>query len=246
MKPDIVVDIGNSRIKWGRCDGGRVVRVSTLGDDSAEWDGEIGTDSGRLKWAIASVHPDRRDRFRQWIESRGDAVRSLDDFRQIPISNSIRQPGSVGLDRLCACLAARELFGPGPLLVVQAGTAVVINYVSTAGEFLGGLILPGFHLMAKSLAAGTAGLPQVDFDEPMTGYPGQSTAEAIRNGITLSISSVISSSRHLYQRDYGTGKLKVVLTGGDSDLLANLIRPPLELAPALTLEGIRIAAEALS
>ncbi len=245
MRPDIVVDIGNSRIKWGHCDGGRVGRVSTLGDDPAEWDCEIGTVSRPLSWAIASVHPDRRNRFRQWIESRGDAVRTLDDYRQIPIPNSIRQPGSVGLDRLCACLAARDLFGPGPLLVVQAGTAVVINYVSAAGEFLGGLILPGFHLMAKSLATGTAGLPQVEFDEPMTGYPGQSTTEAIRNGITLCISGVVSSSRHLYQRAYGTAKLKVILTGGDSDLLANLIQDPLEHVPALTLEGIRIAAEAL-
>ncbi len=245
MTPDIVVDIGNTRIKWGWCQNGRVDRISSLGDDPAQWDREIG-DHRPATWAIASVHPARQDRVLQWIAARGETAGVLSDYRQIPILNSVHQPGSVGLDRLCACLAARDLYGPEPLLVVQVGTAVVINYVSKSGEFLGGSILPGFQLMAKSLAMGTAALPEVSFEEPMTGYPGQNTTEAIRNGICLAMTGAVNNSREMYQHVFATPKLKTILTGGDASLLADYLMPPLELAPLLTLEGIRLAAESLS
>ncbi|QEL18976.1 type III pantothenate kinase [Limnoglobus roseus] len=244
MTPDVVVDIGNTRIKWGWCKSGRVERISSLGADPAEWDREIG-DSGSVAWAIVNVNPPKLEQFRRWIEARGDTANVLSDYRQIPIPNTVRQPGSVGLDRLCSSLAARELYGPGPLLVVQAGTAVVINYITKAGEFGGGSILPGFQLMAKSLATGTAALPEVSFDEPLTVYPGQNTTEAIRNGIHLAIAGAVNSARGMYQSVFNTSSLKVVLTGGDAALLADLIQPPLELAPLLTLEGIRLAVESL-
>ena len=37
MTPDLVADVGNSRIKWGRCLDGRVVESAALPADAAAW-----------------------------------------------------------------------------------------------------------------------------------------------------------------------------------------------------------------
>lgn len=245
MTPDIVVDIGNSRIKWGWCEGGRVERVSNLGDGAEEWNREISPRSGPVNWAVASVHPERAHRFNRWIESRSESVAVIDSFTQIPLKTDLTEPSRVGIDRLCASWAAYRLHGPGPMLVVQVGTAVVINHVGEGGEFLGGAILPGFRMMAKALAAGTARLPEVDFAENMGGEGGRNTVDAIRNGIYLSIVGACNCSRSLWLRDVPRDRQKTIVTGGDAELLIDKLLPPLIHAPTLTLEGIRLAAEDL-
>lgn len=245
MTPDIVVDIGNSRIKWGWCEGGRVGRVSTLGDDVAEWNREIREFAGKPKWAIVSVHPERLLSFVGWLDSRNDTSTIIGNRGQIPLPLRIDAPDSVGLDRLCACLAAVTLHGPGPLLVVQAGTAVVLNLVSYRGEFRGGAILPGFHLMAKALAGGTAKLPGVEFAGTEDIFPGENTEDAIKRGIYWSILGAVVMFRSAYSIMQDNEILKIILTGGDAHLLLPEIKPPVHYVPALTLEGIRIAAEAL-
>lgn len=245
MTPDIVVDIGNSRIKWGWCKGGRVERVSNLGDDVAEWDREILDFAGKPNWAIVSVHPERLRSFIAWLGIRGDSASIIDRREQIPIPIRIKDPDSAGLDRLSACLAATSLHGPGPLMVVQAGTAVVLNLVSYRGEFRGGAILPGFHLMAKALADGTAKLPGVDFTGPEDIFPGENTDDAIKRGIYWSILGAVVMFRSAYSVMQDDENLKLILTGGDAPLLLPEIKPPVHHVPTLTLEGIRLAAEGL-
>lgn len=245
MTPNIVVDIGNSRIKWGWCKDGRVERVTNLGDDVEEWNRAIG-EHEQVKWAIASVHPRRSQQLSNWIESRSESSVTLDSFTQIPILTVVTDPFTIGIDRLCASLAAARLHAPGPMLVVQVGTAVVINHVSEKGEFLGGAILPGFRMMAKALATGTAKLPVVDFEENLTGEGGKNTTDAIRNGIYLSIVGACNCSRALWLRETPRANQKVIVTGGDAELLHDKLMPPMIHDPLLTLEGIRIAAEALS
>jgi type III pantothenate kinase len=246
MTPDIVVDIGNSRMKWGWCENGRVERVSILGDDVADWDYVIREQTnGDIRWAIASVHVARLEKFLNWVDSRSDRRIIIENREQIPIPLCIESPDSVGLDRLCASLAAVSLHGPGPLLVIQAGTAVVLNLVNFNGEFRGGAILPGFHLMSRALATGTSRLPAVEFAEPEWILPGENTQDAIKRGIYWSINGAVIMFRTAFGLTEDTDELKVVLTGGDANLLLTEIKPPIIHVPALTLEGIRIAAEAL-
>ena len=244
MKPDIVVDIGNSRMKWGWCVGGCVERVSILGDDVEDWNREIrerGPQS--YHWSIASVHPERYDRFSRWVKARGDTETVLKSHRDIPLSIDVSNPESVGIDRLCNSLAALQLHGPGPLLVVQVGTTVVLNLISEDGTFEGGAILPGFHLMAKSLGTGTAKLPVIQFDGPVSPEPGRSTEAAIRSGIYWSIVCAITGLRAAYAV-FANRELPLIFTGGDAGLILDQFIDSRH-SPALTLEGIRIAAEAL-
>ena len=241
MTPDVVVDIGNSRMKWGLVRGGRIAEIAALDFERGSWvqqglawDVDPGSD-----WYVASVNPPVFDRFKKAL---GDVIR-IESYRQIPLKLDVDTPESVGLDRVLACLAAKEHAQiRGPFLVVQAGTALVINLVNAAGAFAGGAILPGLALMARSLRKHTAQLPEVVIDKSQEPIPGRTTRDAIRTGIYWASIGAILTLR----ASFAHGEiLPIYLTGGDAELLLASIPEPVAHLPDLVLEGIRITAEAM-
>ncbi len=245
MTPHVVVDIGNSRMKWGLVRGGRIAETATLdfGDRgnwftrAVEW--RLGT---HTTWVIVSVNPTATDEFLAWLGQHADGISLLEDRVAIPIELDVETPESVGLDRLLACYAAKKYAEPGqPFLVVQAGTALVINLVNADGVFCGGSLLPGLALMAKSLHEHTAKLPEVAIRKPVEAVPGLTTEDAIRTGIYWASIGAISTLR----AGFGPGEmLPIFITGGDAAILFDEIPEPVTHLPDLVLEGIRLAAEA--
>jgi type III pantothenate kinase len=254
MTPDVAVDIGNTRLKWGVCRGGRVAEVLRLPlDDSAAWDAELAKLSPRPSsprgWAVASVNPPALRRFAAWCERHG-AVAVFERYTDLPIRLNVDAPEKVGLDRLCGAVAARALAPAGtPAITVDVGTAATVNLIDAAGAFQGGAILPGPRLMARALHEFTAKLPP---SEPANSYadfqaPAKNTAAAIRTGILAALNgAVVELTRALAERCEVPPWLFV--TGGGSHLL-NVLDwswvAGTTAVEALNLEGIRIAAEAL-
>ncbi|MFO0936831.1 MAG: type III pantothenate kinase [Gemmataceae bacterium] len=246
MTPDVVVDVGNSRVKWGRVVDGRIADMASLAlDDETSWTNQLAQwgMAREVRWAVAGVNPPVQSRFVAWLNH---PVLQIQSYQQLPIRVAVREPQKVGIDRLLNAVAAKS--NREPVVVVSVGTAVTIDLVDEAGTFHGGAILPGFRLMFQSLAQGTAKLPDLSLDEPPAAKPGASTAEAIRTGVYWSIVSCIQKLRTTYltelkpQKQTGT-PLTVVLTGGDAERVMNSIEPPVRFEPTLTLEGIRRVAE---
>ena len=107
----LVADVGNTRIKWGDCDDRAVVRsVAVAPDDPDAWREQL--DRWQLtagqSWAIAGVHPARRDGLAEWLRQRGDRVRIISHYSELPLSVRVERPDSVGIDRLLNVLAARS------------------------------------------------------------------------------------------------------------------------------------------
>src|SRR5947209_20224873 len=99
----LVADIGNTRLKWGRCDAGRIAAAAALPPDDADaWRGQLAAWglAGPLTWTLAGVHPARRDRFADWLRRRGDAVRVIERHSQLPLAVRVEAPDQVGIDRL--------------------------------------------------------------------------------------------------------------------------------------------------
>ena len=245
MTPNVVADIGNSRMKWGLVRGQRVAEVAVLDlSDRGQWfvralEWSLGP---HTTWVIASVNPSATEELLTWLGEHADGISLLETHHAVPLMLDVETPESVGLDRLLACFAAKEYMELArPFLVVQAGTALVINTVNAAGAFAGGAILPGLTLMAKSLHDHAALLPMVTLREPVAPLPGRTTEAAIRAGIYSACVGAILSQR----AGVGQGKnLPVVLTGGDAEILLPAIPPPVRHIPDLVLEGIRLSAEA--
>lgn len=248
MTPDVVVDIGNTRMKWGRCANGRVAEMASLPlDEIHDWIEQLAlwdlTDT--VRWAVASVNPTVSDRFREWAN--GDEMVFL-DHRSVPLNYAVDHPEQVGIDRLLNAFAAHCLAHPHPAVVVSVGTASTVDLVDETGTFRGGVIFPGPRLMAYALHAHTAKLPLVDADTlPEVVAPGTNTADAILAGIRAAVVGAVTLLVHQYADE--SEPPWVYVTGGAAGDLGGFDFGPrfkgTRAVPTLTLDGVRIAAESL-
>ena len=126
----LVADVGNSRIKWGRCDERRVLEAAALPlDDAVAWHAQ--RQAWRLPSAVRCVvagsNPPALGRLASWLAALSHSVESLDSFGKLPIEVNVDQPERVGLDRLLKAVAANSRDrGERPAIVVDAGSAVTV------------------------------------------------------------------------------------------------------------------------
>jgi type III pantothenate kinase len=265
MRAHVVADIGNSRIKWGLCGsaGPHVVRSVSLPDDPSAWERQLLTWRAEglvtetpWNWVLASVQPRSCDRLREWLTARGERVAQLERAAQLPLRVDLEKPDHVGIDRLLDAVAARCVVphGKGAVLI-DAGSAVTVDWLDEEHVFRGGSIFPGFRLMAESLHHYTALLPLVAVQSPVPPLPAPNTTQAMQVGIFLAVSGGIREA----VRRLAEGRPvppQVLFTGGDSALVMREmgLENPRELAPLWngaihwpnqTLEGILHSAEAL-
>lgn len=252
MSVDVVVDVGNTRIKWGRCAGTRVAEaVSLPPDDVAAWQQQRQAwQCGRpLHWVISGVHPGLRDQLALWARQEGDTVELLESARQLPLVVRLEHPDRVGIDRLLDAVAANQRRPPlVPAVIVDAGSAVTVDYVDQDGAFCGGAILPGLRLMAKALNDYTALLPVVAVRPPVPAMPATSTRGAMEAGILAAVVGGIQTlTRELALRS--TVPPQLYLCGGDGPVLGPVLNAATEFTggtpfvvwPEMTLEGIRLS-----
>jgi type III pantothenate kinase len=248
MTPDVVADVGNSRIKWGLCRQNRVEEFVALPlDDDDRWAAQLREWelSAQARWAACGVSPRSLERLLKWLEGRCGGVTLLSSFRQLPITVSVDVPERVGMDRLLNAVAASQHARPGvSSFLVDAGSAVTVDWLDAAGAFRGGAIFPGLRLMARALHEYTALLPVVEFTGLSgPGMPGKNTQAAIEAGIFLAAAGGIRAL--LGELAASESNYQVFLTGGDSRHFEAVLEPGFIAWPEMTLEGIRISAERL-
>lgn len=149
------------------------------------------------------------------------------------ITTRYRHPERLGVDRFAAMVAARRLFA-GPLLVVDCGTAVTLDAVDAHGGHLGGLILPGLRLMREVLSSGAAALPPVDAGPPET--LARDTESAMVSGSLLGLCGAVDGLCERLASRFPDKPTRVI-TGGDAALIVEYSTLRFELCPWLTLQG---------
>lgn len=257
MKPAVVVDVGNSFIKWACCVDGVVAdKVSLAHDEPDAWEQQraawrLGAE---VPWAVCGVRPHGRDELVKWLRRGGAEVVVLDRAQQLPLQVPLEYPDRVGIDRLLDAVAANaERRFETPAVVIDAGSAVTVDWVDGQGAFRGGAIFPGMRLMAKSLHDYTALLPLIQVNEE-TPLPGRSTVAAMHAGIFWSVAGGIKTLvEEMAAQSQADSGMDIFLTGGDTTLLTPALERMLGgrplwrflTRPNLTLEGIRLSAEAL-
>jgi type III pantothenate kinase len=248
MTPAVVADVGNSRIKWGRCSTSQIVEICSLPpEDPAAWHEQLKRwnlpQSGI--WIVTGVHPPRRDTLAHWLREQGLDVRVVDDPRELPLHVLVERPDHVGIDRLLDAVAVNQRRTPDRYaLIVDAGSAVTVDFLDSNGAFTGGTIFPGFRLMAQALHDYTALVPLVDPPRSVPPLPGTATRPAVEAGIYFAVLGGIRTLIQEYANRVGATP-EVFLTGGDSPVL-HLGLPDAQHWPHMTLEGIRLTAEALA
>jgi type III pantothenate kinase len=253
MKVDVVVDIGNSRMKWGRVRDDAIEEFTALNhDDEAGWIKTI--QNWKLveaNFLISSVAPLQTVRHMAFLIGQRQSVKVLtnalllsavgDHFR-----TQVKEPDRVGIDRLLNAYAALRRTPPGLAAVaISVGTAMTMDVVSPDGIHEGGAILPGPRLMTAALNQHTAQLPHVKFTGTKT-LIGADTETAITVGVQSAVRGAAYELARLWWKRHRSYRL--YFTGGDAAILEEDELPSAsqpQHVDTLTLDGLRLVAERL-
>ena len=242
---NLLIDLGNSRLKWAAAtpDAWQVHNVPAR-DPSTVIDQNWRELPPPNKTVIASVADrERLDSLTQWIEQHWSLTPHVlkSQSEQLGVKNCYFEPGQLGADRWAALIAARHMISSSAC-VVDCGTAVTVDTLSPAGEFLGGVIFPGLGLLRASLIQATAGLRSETGDERQC--PARSTADGIASGTLFGLAGAIDRVLEEVQRSLDL-PLSILITGGDAPVLAPRLKASVTEIPDLVLRGLARVAESL-
>jgi type III pantothenate kinase len=243
----LVIDVGNSRMKWAlRGPGGWTAKGAVANQDIGslavrEWQNlerparAIGVN---VAGEAARVRVEGQlARWRlpvDWLAATAEAG---------GVINGYETPGELGADRWASLIAARRRavaaseVAPRACIVVNAGTAVTIDALDAAGVFRGGLILPGIDVMLRALAENTAALRRTP--GRFEAFPA-TTPNALFSGAVQATCGAIEQMRRQL-RGHGT-EVTCYLAGGSAPDIAPHLDNPVELVDNLVLEGVLVLA----
>lgn len=250
----LVVDIGNTRIKWACVSGRRLI------DPGEAVHKRI---PGAALESLAEAAPGRPDRvvavdvagedfvsaFTEMVKRRWDRVPEFvtTEHQGHGVRCAYSDPSRMGADRWVALIAGFRL-AAGAACVIDAGTAVTLDAVDPRGRHLGGLILAGPKVIAAALDRHTSGIGETGGGSlPARGAAvlGTSTDEAVARGAMLGLAGALDRAVSAVAGDLDE-QPPVFLTGGDATRLSPWLETRCEHRPHLVLEGLGSIAGALN
>ena len=238
----LLVDYGNTRLKW------RLVSSMGVEQEGATTEGPQALRSGLAAYgraitrvAVSMVGSE---------QAMATLSNTLEKVTAAPIrfywSEQVRDGlrngyvdvSRMGADRWHAMLGAWQINRSG-VAVVDAGSALTVDYIASGGQHLGGYILPGLQMMRESLHRGAA---RVGFDNAvsLSTVPGTNTSDCVNHGLSWLNVGIVE---HIERDVIDLGLDSVVITGGDAGRLLALGLKG-EHRPGLVFEGLAVVDQA--
>lgn len=243
----LVIDVGNTNIVLGLVDGEEVLetfRISTAARTTDELGllmlqlfAHRGIDKTQISGAIVgtvvpSVLYTIQKACKRYLDHDPLVVgKKLKTGIRVRMDN----PKEVGADRVVNAVAAVAKWG-APIIVVDFGTATTFDCVDAAGDYVGGVIAPGFRISEEALVNRTAQLPRVEVMRPPS-VIGKNTVHAMQAGLLFGYAGLVEALGRRCKEELG-GNPKVVATGGLATLISSECTVIEEVDPNLTLRGL--------
>ena len=160
---------------------------------------------------------------------------ALDSNIKLPFNNLYKTPKTLGVDRIALVSASVEKFPNTNALIIDAGSCITYDFVTSKNEYLGGAISPGLNMRYKSLNTFTANLPLLELENP-DNIIGKSTKESIHSGVVYGVLNEIDGIIQKYKLKYPD--LTVILTGGDAKFLSKQLKSSIFANSNFLLEGL--------
>ncbi|WP_042338396.1 type III pantothenate kinase [Paraburkholderia ferrariae] len=269
--PFLLIDAGNSRIKWAIADTAGTRTHAGAADHDGLREVPPGA-RGLPEWAdlptpasawISNVAGEAvAARLAALVEARWPGlprtvIRAC--AQQCGVTNGYTTPDALGSDRWAGMIGAHAAFPGEPLLIATFGTATTLEALRADGRFVGGLIAPGWTLMMRSLGEHTAQLPVLDAPavRSLTGaaaedagdaadaQPGPrfatDTKRAISAGCALAQAALIERAWADLQDEWKE-PVRLVVSGGAAAEVTAALKVPHTRHDALVLAGLALIA----
>lgn len=238
----LLIDLGNTRLKWALWDRGLTGCHAFL-VDKADFAKTLVSSFKVLpeveRAIVVSVaDKDRTTALKSWLLSKRniETTEIRTQKEAFGVVNEYEKIETLGADRWVALVAARQ-HSRKATVVIDCGTAVTIDVLDGLGNFKGGVILPGRGLMQKSLNQTAAGIDVEAMSVERVW--GTSTQEAVAVGCVFGLAGAIERVVRGHINQLG-GEANVLLTGGDADTLKPYLPDSYECVPDLVFEGMAI------
>lgn len=221
-----VADIGNTRTRLAGFEDAKLLEfhvIEALADLEA-------FDFGESPLLISNVSKQKLSQLEQrkntWF---------LDKNLKLPFENNYKTKETLGADRKALVAAAQYFFSGENCLVVDAGTCVTYDLLLKGNNYEGGAISPGLKMRLRAMHEFTGRLPLAEIEEELN-WPGKSTNESLLAGAVFGLCHEIDGFYNAAKQN--TPKLQLLLTGGDSSLLAKQVKSPLFAHSELIMYGL--------
>jgi type III pantothenate kinase len=245
----LLIDVGNTRLKWAW------LTSTGLSDQQAV----VHRDAKPGLWTAALFDGDQKPERILVSNVAGEAmaknlaklarkihgieiefITATPQFREL--TNGYADPGLLGADRWLAVIGAWTK-ARSALCVVDAGTAVKVDSVDAGGRHLGGLIVPGIHMMREALLKRTSDIARaVEQSTPsMAGVLANNTIGAVSRGAVFALAGLADRAAEIIEQSTGV-KPQLFITGGDAGMITGSMRARGEIVPDLVLQGLAVIA----
>jgi type III pantothenate kinase len=248
----LAVDVGNTQTHLGAFEGERLAehwrfqtRSGATGDELAERiNGLFGlcgmSFSDIDAVCVSSVVPPLGTQFEQLVARYLEAeCLTVGPGVKTGMPIRIDNPLEVGADRLVNAIAAHERF-KGACIVVDFGTGINVDVVSSEGEYLGGAIGPGLEISLTALIDRAARITRIDLEAPEAAI-GRSSRAAIQSGFVFGFAGLIDGIVRRIEEELGEASL--LATGGLASVVVPFTETIEEVDDMLTLKGLRLIHE---
>ncbi len=241
----LLVDIGNSRIKWALS---QDWELKEFGDcdyrQASSWPALFEGLARPQAVYLASVATEAINRkFQNEVYARwGIETTILQSEKSCcGVHSGYDDAAQMGVDRWAALVAAHHQFDTA-MVIVDCGSALTIDVLATDGSHRGGYILPGIKMQHRALQRGAAGIALEGMENNINGW-GTNTASCISLGVIEAMAALIERTTKRFAEELHA-KVDVVITGGDAAQLIPSLNVPTVYREHLVLEGIAILATA--
>jgi type III pantothenate kinase len=235
---NLIFDIGNSGTKMAIYDGSKKITSFRSRDFSCE----------KLEKRLSAFHIDRAivsstrtipEYVVDLLTMQIPYLHILTPDSKLPFRIDYETPETLGTDRIAAAAGAYSLFPGKKTLIIDAGSAITIDFLS-GRVFRGGNISPGVSMRFRALHRFTVKLPLVQPQEKYSS-PGRNTVEAINAGVINGVVYEINEYIRTFKIKH-TG-LNVILAGGDGGLIVKKIKHRVTYLPDIVIDGLNFILE---
>ena len=244
----LVMDVGNTRTQIGRVLNTSIDETAAFANEDTggivdrivEWWTGLPQDTPKAV-LMASVNDPIADPLASMLHDQlSEEIYRLGDDIPVPVAEDLDPETLTGIDRLLNAVAAYDA-AQQACVIVDAGSAITVDFIDGKGTFHGGAIAPGARMQLQALSEYTDALPDLEFTKPLEGQFGKSTGQAMLQGVFYGIRGMVWRLVEQYAQSYGAYPM-VIATGGDAQVLFGEDELVDRIVPHLTLLGIAASA----